>query len=103
MINANPRFIASISERSPGQRFEVTPEGIDVLRGTKPFQTLEVQEQDVLLDLLSDVLGGENDTSPAAVEKGLKKIAIMGNLKLSPPLKAAILSSLSVRDEAPEL
>ena len=89
-------------ERPLRQRFEVTPEGIEALRGTKPFQSLETPEQDVLLELLFDVLGGENDTSPAAVEKGLKKIAAMGNLKLAAPLKKAIVISLSVRDETAE-
>lgn len=88
-------------ERPLRQRFEVTDEGIEALRDSKPFQKLDEGERNMLLELLPDVLGGQNDTSPNGVEKGLKKIAVAG-LKLAAPLKKAIMTSMSVRDEDAE-
>ena len=92
-------------ERPLRQRFEVTDEGIAALKATKPFQKLEQEEQDQMIDLLHDALGGENDTSPKGVEKGLKTIAAGMGIKFAAPLKKAIISAMSLRDEEadPEL
>ncbi|RNF33969.1 type I restriction-modification system subunit M [Paracoccus methylarcula] len=89
-------------ERPLRQRFEVTDEGIEALRDSKPFQRLDEDEQDRLLEFLPDVLGGENDTSPNGVERGLRKIATMAKIKLGAPLKKAIVAAMSVRDEDAE-
>ncbi|WP_116600053.1 type I restriction-modification system subunit M [Primorskyibacter marinus] len=89
-------------ERPLRQRFEVTDEGIATLKATKPFQRLEPEEQEQMIDLLHDALGGENDTSPKGVEKGLKTIAAGMGIKIAAPLKKAIVSAMSVRDEEAE-
>lgn len=89
-------------ERPLRQRFEVTDEGIAALKATKPFQKLEQEEQEQMVDLLHDALGGENDTSPKGVEKGLKTIAAGMGIKIAAPLKKAIVSAMSVRDEEAE-
>lgn len=89
-------------ERPLRQRFEVTGDGLDALQATKPFQKLSAEQQAELLDLLPDALGGRNDTSPKAVEKGLKKIADAMCIKFGAPLKKAIIGAMSVRDEEAE-
>lgn len=89
-------------ERPLRQRFEVSNEGIAALKTAKPFQKLEQEEQEQMVDLLHDVLGGENDTSPKGVEKGLKIIAAGMGLKIAAPLKKAIVSAMSLRDEEAE-
>ncbi|ATG47788.1 restriction endonuclease subunit M [Celeribacter ethanolicus] len=89
-------------ERPLRQRFEVTDEGIAALKATKPFQKLEPEEQEQMVDLLHDALGGENDTSPKGVEKGLKRIAAGMGIKIAAPLKKAIVSAMSLRDENAE-
>ncbi|GGO58330.1 type I restriction enzyme M protein [Roseovarius pacificus] len=86
-------------ERPLRLRFEVTEEGIAALKATKPFQKLEPEEQEQMIDLLHDALGGENDTSPKGVEKGLKTIAASMGIKFAAPLKKAIISAMSLRDE----
>lgn len=89
-------------ERPLRQRFEVTEEGVEALKGAKPFQKLEPEEQAEMIDLLHDVLGGENDTSSKAVEAGLKKIATSMDIKIGAPLKKTIIGAMSVRDEDAE-
>lgn len=89
-------------ERPLRQRFEVTDEGVETLKGAKPFQNLAAEEQAQMVDLLFDVLGGENDTSPKAVDAGLKKIAAGMGIKIAAPLKKAIIGAMSVRDEEAE-
>ena len=89
-------------ERPLRQRFEVTEEGVEALKAAKPFQKLAAEEQAQMIDLLFDTLGGENDTSPKAVDAGLKKIAASMGIKIGAPLKKAIIGAMSVRDEEVE-
>jgi len=89
-------------ERPLRQKFEVTNEGIETLRATRPFQALTDEAQETLVDLLYDTLGGENDTSPKGVDTGLKKIARMAGITIGAPLKKAIVTAMSVRDETAE-
>jgi type I restriction enzyme M protein len=89
-------------DRPLRQRFEVTQQGIAALKVAKPFQKLPLEEQEEMIDLLQDVLGGENDTSPKGVEKGLKTIAASIGIKIAAPLKKAIIGAMSVRDEEAE-
>ena len=89
-------------ERPLRQRFEVTEDGVETLKGAKPFQNLAAEEQAQMVDLLFDTLGGENDTSPKAVDAGLKKIAAGMGIKIGAPLKKAIIGAMSVRDEEAE-
>jgi type I restriction enzyme M protein len=89
-------------DRPLRQRFEVTQQGIAALKVAKPFQKLPLEEQEEMIDLLQDVLGGENDTSPKGVEKGLKTIAASIGIKIAAPLKKAIIGAMSVRDEKAE-
>nr|WP_321981831.1 class I SAM-dependent DNA methyltransferase [uncultured Cohaesibacter sp.] len=89
-------------ERPLRQRFEVTEDGIAALKSTKPFLNLGPEQQDQMIELLYDVLGGANDTSPKGVEKGMKKIALAMDIKIATPLKKAIIGAMSVRDEEAE-
>jgi type I restriction enzyme M protein len=89
-------------ERPLRQRFEVTDTGIETLKAAKPFQALDPEEQAQMIDLLLDVLGGQNDASPKAVEAGLKKVAAAIGIKMGAPLKKTIMGAMSVRDEEAE-
>ncbi|WP_416897268.1 MAG: type I restriction-modification system subunit M [Minwuia sp.] len=90
-------------ERPLQLRFEVTDEGMASLRESKPFTRLEPAEQDLLEELLPDVLGGRVYRDRPAFETDLKKVQKFAGFTLGAPLKKALLSALSERDEEAEI
>ncbi len=88
-------------ERPLKLAFAVTPEGLAALREAKPFQKLDPDEQARLLDALQDHLPAEQRwMARDAFEKVLSAALRRAGIKLGAPLKKAILSALSERDEA---
>lgn len=86
-------------ERPLKLQFEVTDEGLEALADAKPFAKLDDEQQRLLMELLPDVLGGQVYMDRDAFEGGLKKVERFAGFKLGAPLKKAVLSALSERDE----
>ena len=86
-------------ERPLKLRFEVTTEGLEALSETRAFQNLDEEKQSLLMELLPDVLGGGEYMDRAEFEKDLKKVQTFAGFTLGAPVKKAILSALSERDE----
>ena len=105
-------------ERPLKLNFQASPERIERLRHQKGFKSLAVskkrdeeakareeaegrRQQDAILDLLTKI-PGDLFTSRPQFESALKRAAKTADLKLSTPMKKAILAALSERDEAAE-
>lgn len=88
-------------ERPLQLRFEVTEEGMAALRDSKPFQKLNEEQQGLLEELLPDCVGLHMDRR--SFEKDLKKVERFADFKFGAPLKKAIASALSERDEEAEI
>ena len=86
-------------ERPLKLRFEVTSEGLDALSETRAFQNLDEEKQSLLMELIPDVLGGGEYMDRAKFEKDLNKVQKFAGFSLGAPVKKAILSALSERDE----
>ncbi|MDZ7909069.1 MAG: class I SAM-dependent DNA methyltransferase [Gemmobacter sp.] len=91
-------------ERPLKLAFSVTKEGLENLRDSKPFEKLGDEDRQALLSaLLVHLPQGERwlnrDRFEAALNAALRKAGI----KLAAPVKKAILSSLSERDEDAEI
>lgn len=103
-------------ERPLKQNFQASPERIERLRDQKAFQSLAQsrkkdkeakareeaegrQQQEAILDVLTKIPGGVFTSRPE-FEKSLKRAAKAADLKLSAPIKKAILAALSERDES---
>lgn len=87
-------------ERPLKLAFKVTEEGLDSLKDAKPFQKLDEHEQLGILNVLSHKLPPNESWS----DRALFETALDGELKQSgitvrAPIKKAILSALSERDE----
>jgi type I restriction enzyme M protein len=105
-------------ERPLRLAFQVTPERIDAFRLEAAFQKLattkkkgkqgqqEIEEgqkaQAEILAMLEGVAGPEVDLKRPDFEKRLEKAASKADVKLSAPVKKAILNTMSERDEAAE-
>lgn len=103
-------------ERPLKQNYQASPERIEQLKDQKAFQSLAQsrkkdkeakareeaegrRQQEAILDLLSKIPGGVFTSRPD-FERALKRAAKAADLKLSAPVKKAILTALSERDEA---
>jgi len=89
-------------ERPLRLNFRASAERIARLRGDKTFSRLsdgEQEEIEVVLLSIGDKLSRNRD----AFEKVLAKALKAGNVKISTPVKKAILASLSMRDEEADI
>lgn len=86
-------------ERPLRLNFQASAERIERLKLAKPFLKLDPAEQDdvlnVVVNRLSDMLYTDRPSFEAALTKGLKGAGV----KIGAPVKKAILSALSERDE----
>jgi len=106
-------------ERPLRLAFQVTPERIDAFKLEAAFQKLattkkkgkqgqqEIEEgqktQAEIVTMLEGMAAPKVDLSRPDFEKRLEKAAGMSDVKLSAPLKKAILNTMSQRDEAAEI
>jgi len=87
-------------ERPLQLAFEVTDEGLEALRDAKPFQKLEPRDREAIISALETYLPRgqrwlDRDTFEKALDAALKRSGI----KPGAPVRKAILSALSERDE----
>ncbi|WPY95634.1 class I SAM-dependent DNA methyltransferase [Limimaricola variabilis] len=87
-------------ERPLKLAFEVTDQALQALQEVKPFAKLDAAERDAILTTLRESLAvGQRWLDRAKFEKALT-VALKGaGLKVAAPVKKAILSALSERDE----
>ncbi|OOY31260.1 class I SAM-dependent DNA methyltransferase [Thioclava sp. F36-6] len=90
-------------ERPLKLAFSVTPEGLEALREAKPFAKLDEDEQAGVLEALERLPRGERWVSRYKFEKSLSDALRAAGVKLGAPVKKAILSALSERDEDAEV
>jgi type I restriction enzyme M protein len=106
-------------ERPLRLAFQVTPERIDAFKIEAAFQKLatskkkgkqgqqEIEEgqktQAEILAVLESMAGTEVDLNRPDFEKRLEKAASKADVKLSAPVKKAILNTMSERDETAEI
>ena len=80
--------------------FKVTEEGLASLKDAKPFQKLDEHEQSTILSALGDKLPrNERWTDRAVFVSALDGVLKQSGIKVGAPIKKAILSALSERDE----
>lgn len=90
-------------ERPLKLAFAVTAEALDTLREAKPFRGLDEGEQSAILEVLKGQLPeGKRWTNRAAFDKALTKALKQADVRVSAPVRKAILSALGERDEAAE-
>lgn len=87
-------------ERPLRLNFKSTPEGIERLKLAKPFLKLDVTEQDDVLHVITDRLPSALFKERSIFEAALTKALKGAGLNIGAPVKKAILSALSERDEA---
>lgn len=90
-------------ERPLRLNFQASPERLSRLGDEKAIKKLSETERKELLDALSGDLPATLFTNRGAFEKALKKALKDTEIKLSAPVKKAILSALSERDETAEI
>ena len=91
-------------ERPLKLAFSVTDEGLDTLREAKPFQKLDSEDQgEVLAALQQHLLSGERWLDRAVFDKALTRALRAAGIKIGAPVRQAILSALSERDEEAEV
>ncbi|OOY05316.1 class I SAM-dependent DNA methyltransferase [Thioclava sp. F28-4] len=90
-------------ERPLKLAFSVTPEGLEALRGAKPFAKLEEGEQAGVLEALGRLPVGERWMSRDEFERALSGALRAAGVKLGASVKKAVLSALSERDEDAEV
>lgn len=90
-------------ERPLKLAFSVTPEGLEALREAKPFAKLDEGEQGRVLEALERLPSGERWSSRDKFEKALNGALRAAGVKLGAPVKKAVLSALSERDEDAEV
>ncbi|OOY11637.1 restriction endonuclease subunit M [Thioclava marina] len=90
-------------ERPLKLAFSVTPEGLEALREAKPFAKLDEDEQARVLEALEGLPVGERWLSRNKFEKALSGALRAAGVKLGAPVKKAVLSALSERDEDAEV
>ena len=90
-------------ERPLKLAFEVTPEALEALREAKPFAKLDEETQRAILESLESHLAGERRVSRDAFEKALTDALSGSGVKVGAPVKKAIQSALSERDEDAEV
>lgn len=91
-------------ERPLKLAFAVTPDALETLREAKPFQNLSADDQSLVLSALLEHLPADKpwtdrDDFDQALTRALKPVGV----KIGAPVKKAILSALSERDEDAEV
>ena len=90
-------------ERPLKLAFAVTEEALETLKDTKPFQKLDATEQEAVLSALTEYLpSDERWIDRDDFEKALNTALKRAGVKVGAPVKKAILSALSERDETAE-
>lgn len=89
-------------ERPLKLNFQFSPERIDILKQDKNFLKLETAEQEELLQALSTNVPTDLFKNRDVFEKALNKALKNTDFKISAPLKKAILSALSEKDDTAE-
>ena len=89
-------------ERPLKLNFQFAPERLELLKQDKSFLKLEPSEQEELLKALSSNVPTELFKNRDVFEKALKKALKDVDVKISAPLKKAILSALSEKDDTAE-
>lgn len=89
-------------ERPLRLNFQVSEDRLKRLADEKAFQRLSDAEQEDVLDVLM-ALPGTLFTSRDAFEKALKKALKVEGVKIGAPIKKAILSALSERDDEADM
>lgn len=90
-------------ERPLKLAFSVTSEGLESLREAKPFQKLDEEDQSAILESLESHLMGERWMSRPAFDTALTGALKGAGVKLGAPVRKAILSALSERNEDAEV
>lgn len=90
-------------ERPLKLAFSVTPEGLEALREAKPFAKLDEDEQARALEALERLPVGGRWLSRDKFERALSGALRAAGVKLGAPVKKAVLSALSERDEDAEI
>ena len=90
-------------ERPLKLAFAVTPEALETLREAKPFQKLEEDEQSRVLAALEALPADERWIDRDDFDKALTAALKASGVKIGAPVKKAILSALSERDEEAEV
>ncbi|GGE28238.1 hypothetical protein GCM10011345_37880 [Gemmobacter megaterium] len=91
-------------ERPLKLAFAVTKEGLEALREAKPFERLdEGERRDVMEALLVHLPAGQRWMNRDAFDKALSAALRRAGAKIGAPVKKAILSALSERDEDAEV
>jgi len=83
--------------------FAVTTDGHEALRAAKPFLKLDENELGLILRALTSLPDGSRWMSRTAFEKALGGALKAAGVKVGAPVKKAILTALSERDEAAEI
>lgn len=78
----------------------VTPEGLETLSEAKPFLKLDEADQKRVLRALEALPGGERWLDRGAFEKALSAALTASGVKIGAPVRKAMLSALSERNEA---
>jgi type I restriction enzyme M protein len=86
-------------ERPLKLAFEVTPQAVEALKEAKPFQKLDSEDQRRVLGAVEGLPSNERWMCRDAFEKALTKVLRDSGVKVGAPIKKAILSALSERDE----
>jgi type I restriction enzyme M protein len=89
-------------ERPLKLAFAVTPEALETLREAKPFQKLDDGEQGRVLAVLETLPADERWIDRDDFDKALTAALKASDVKVGAPIKKAILSALSERDEDAE-
>lgn len=90
-------------ERPLKLAFAVTPEALETLREAKPFQKLEEDGQSRVLLALEALPADERWIDRDDFDKALTGVLKAAGVKVSAPVRKAILSALSERDEDAEV
>jgi type I restriction enzyme M protein len=90
-------------ERPLRLSFQAMPERLARLAEERAVQKLETVERQELLDALARHLPTQSFTNRAAFDKALAKALKGAGIKIGAPVKKAILSALSERDETADL
>jgi len=86
-------------ERPLKLAFAITPEGLEALGEAKPFQKLDEVDQRAILAALEGLPAGKRWMYREEFDKALTAAMKASGVKLGAPVKKAILSALSERDE----
>jgi len=86
-------------ERPLKLAFAITPEGLEALGEAKPFQKLDEVDQRAILAALEGLPAGKRWMYREEFDKALTAALKASGVKLGAPVKKAILSALSERDE----